>query len=275
MHKKFKTAIFILAGIALLGTLALLTASQNTSWITPAATLQLPAKAAREAPTEITKQAGPDRELIILIHYPRAAKSGKPSGQGNTCPFKKLGKWPSNSLSYTHNPSGSGLDEASASSALAAAFGSWDTASGISITPAGTFTGSPSSYASGSMNGANEIGWASLSAKGFSNAIAITYLWRTIAAKQILEADIVYNNDPGFGWFTAPTQTGDPNSWTSANTGLFDLINIASHEDGHFIGLDHVQETEHTLYPYSATDEVKKRSLECGDIAGARNLYGA
>jgi hypothetical protein len=47
-----------------------------------------------------------------------------------------------------------------------------------------------------------------------------------------------------------------------------------THSFGHFIGLDHVTQSEHTMFRFSTPDEVKKQGLECGDVKGVQMLYG-
>jgi len=227
----------------------------------------------------IVKQK-PPHELLIFIHYPKgkavglATKGGKVAGDG-ACPFKLTGKWATNSLSFAVNSNDSGLDQTSVINAITSSFAAWSDASGLLPPSVGTTAILPSTYSNESMNGINEIGFASLGAKGFTDAIAVTYVWRDIGTKKIVEADMVNNIDPGFAWFIAPLQDGNPNNWTLTNTGKFDLQNIDTHEFGHFVGLDHVRSnTEQTMYPFSTPDEVKKRSLECGDLAGVQKLYG-
>ena len=55
----------------------------------------------------------------------------------------------------------------------------------------------------------------------------------------------------------------------------YDFQNIATHEFGHWIGLEDLYDNAHmdlTMYGFSAGGEVKKRTLESGDVIGKREL---
>ncbi len=56
-----------------------------------------------------------------------------------------------------------------------------------------------------------------------------------------------------------------------------DIRNIATHEAGHTLVLSDLYQGRYagmTMYGYSEYGEVKKISLESGDIAGLHKLYG-
>jgi len=243
--------------------------------------LNLPPQASETAQDAIVKSKPPDKELLIFVHY-KAKPGGGGGGKPSQCPYKTAGKWATKNLSFSVNPnyqltdeSGNPLTSQQIVDVVASGFTPWESSSGLNPPIVTTFSGLPSSYANETMNGLNEISWASLGSKGYTNAIAVTYYWRSRATKEILEADIVNNNDSGFEWFAASPQQGNPNDWQTAGTGKFDLPNIETHEFGHFVGLDHASDAQHTMYAYSSVDEVKKRSLECGDISGVQKLYGS
>lgn len=234
-------------------------------------------------PPDVVVKSKPDGlELVMFIHYPKypKAKPAAPGGGGTACPSKISGKWATKNLSFSVNPNGAVTDAAGNPltatqivAAVTAGFTPWDAASGLGAPSISTFAALPSSYASETRNGVNEIAWASLSAKGFGNAIAVTYVWRSFATKAIVETDMVNNSDPGFDWVDHAV-VGDANTFSPPATGKYDLTNIDTHEFGHVVGLDHVTETQHTMYRYGATDEVKKRSLECGEVKGVQKNYG-
>ena len=52
-----------------------------------------------------------------------------------------------------------------------------------------------------------------------------------------------------------------------------DIWNIMAHEAGHFWGLGHVDESQHTMYTYGAYGDTDKRDLFCGDIEGIDKKY--
>lgn len=61
------------------------------------------------------------------------------------------------------------------------------------------------------------------------------------------------------------------------NTSFMDVRNIATHEVGHTLVLEDLYQDRYvqmTMYGYSTEGEVKKISLEAGDIAGVQALYG-
>jgi len=100
------------------------------------------------------------------------------------------------------------------------------------------------------------------------NVIAVCSVWGIFRGpptnRQITEFDVMFDTD--FTW-------GDG----EANSALMDLQNIATHELGHAVGLGDLYNTDcntQTMYGYSSYGDVEKRTLEAGDIAGIRVLYG-
>lgn len=97
--------------------------------------------------------------------------------------------------------------------------------------------------------------------------IAVTNTWYNSLTKQIVEFDITFSTS--FTW-------GDG---TFDNT-IMDLQNIATHELGHGFGLADLYNDEsptqplQTMYGLADFGETMKRSLESGDIAGIRAIYG-
>lgn len=53
----------------------------------------------------------------------------------------------------------------------------------------------------------------------------------------------------------------------------FDLEDVAAHEAGHVVGLDHAGDAALTMYAYVTQGETSKRTLGNGDKAGASKLY--
>jgi len=75
-------------------------------------------------------------------------------------------------------------------------------------------------------------------------------------------ADIVLNGNQ-FNWTTDPA--ADPNS--------FDVEEIVTHEVGHVVGLEHSGVVGSTMYARTSPGQVRQRSLEADDIAGASSIY--
>ncbi len=99
---------------------------------------------------------------------------------------------------------------------------------------------------------------------GNNNVIAVTYAWVNRQQKQLVEFDMLFN--AYYAW-------GD----ASQNTKLMDLQNIATHELGHAFNLNDLYDqskTALTMYGYSDNGETTKRTLETGDIAGIRAVFG-
>jgi matrixin/IPT/TIG domain-containing protein len=82
------------------------------------------------------------------------------------------------------------------------------------------------------------------------------------AGGRILDADVVFNG-AGFS-FT-----------TSNQTNAFDVQDVATHELGHFLGLDHSGWAGASLYPYVSPGVLQQRSPSLDDQHGLREAYPA
>jgi len=112
-------------------------------------------------------------------------------------------------------------------------------------------------------DGANEVYFGFIND---SNTIAVTIVWGIFSGppggRQLVEWDQVYNTS--YPW----SETGE--------AGKMDFENIATHELGHTFGLGDLYTadcTEETMYGFSGFGEVKKSTLEGGDIKGISSLY--
>jgi len=110
----------------------------------------------------------------------------------------------------------------------------------------------------------NEVYFADVD---YENAIAITIVWGIFGGpppfRELVEWDMIFD-DVDFDWSS------------SGEVGKMDFENIATHELGHSVGLGDLYTSEcseQTMYGYATEGEIKKRTLEDGDIAGVRNLY--
>jgi len=112
-------------------------------------------------------------------------------------------------------------------------------------------------------DGQNTISWVKFIPRDY---IAVAVMWYDPNTMIIYEFDIVFNTFHRWGIEPA---NGDR---------AFDIQNIATHELGHPAGLDDLYDgiySELTMYGYSSKGEIKKCTLEQGDIAGAQSIYGA
>ena len=94
-----------------------------------------------------------------------------------------------------------------------------------------------------------------------SGVVAITPIFFN-SSGVIADADILFNGS-GFR-FT-----------TSAAPGRFDVEDVAAHELGHLLGLDHTPWVGATMYPYVDPSIVLHRSLSVDDQRGVRDAYPA
>ncbi|MGE0708014.1 MAG: matrixin family metalloprotease [Planctomycetota bacterium] len=92
-----------------------------------------------------------------------------------------------------------------------------------------------------------------------SGLVAITPVDFNPTTGQIIDADILFNGSKAFS--------------TSGEGGKFDVQNIATHEVGHFIGLDHSAVVGATMNPFANTADTRLRSLEPDDVAAAASIY--
>ena len=107
-----------------------------------------------------------------------------------------------------------------------------------------------------------------------TNVIARTRIWYNPAKHKILETDMEMNRH--FVWGIDPD--GEETDYNLTPGVEFDIRDIVTHEAGHVCGLadlysDYRQAL--TMYGMSEYRELKKISLETGDIRGLRRIYGA
>jgi len=140
----------------------------------------------------------------------------------------------------------------------------WEAASSTDILGSGTIT-TDILVADTALpiDNVNEVYFANIDSPG---AIAVTIVWGIFngppSQRELVEWDQVYD-DVDFNWSS------------SGETGKTDFENIATHELGHSVGMDHPPDscTEETMFASALPGETKKRDLNAGDIAGIDGLY--
>ena len=114
------------------------------------------------------------------------------------------------------------------------------------------------------LDNVNAILWKKLG----RSTLGVTFVWFSRDSGEILEVDTVFNKR--HPWATFPN---GPECQSSPHA--YDLQNIATHEFGHWVGLDDLfddADKDLTMYGFSAGGEVKKRTLGTGDASGRNEL---
>lgn len=198
-------------------------------------------------------------DRVDFIHYAKPASPGKPAPKTTTC-YKLMGlKWTNLPVVYTINPANNeGLIPEQVYSALTTAAETWDTATSKELF-SNTYNTESVSY--GNFDGRNAIVFGPY---GQDNVIAVTSVWYYQNTGDIVEFDMLFNEK--FAWAT------------TGSTDKMDLQNIATHEFGHAVGLADLYTdscSKVTMYGYSGTGDIDKRTLDTPDITGLKAIYGA
>ena len=96
---------------------------------------------------------------------------------------------------------------------------------------------------------------------GSSSTVAITPIW-FFSNGRIDDADVIFNGK-------------DFAFTTSGQSSRFDIQDVATHELGHLLGLDHSGWAGATMYPYVDSTVILHRSLSSDDVHGLRDAYPA
>jgi hypothetical protein len=165
--------------------------------------------------------------------------------------------WPSNKIpvSYYVNTAGG---PTSPLAAVQAGFQAWnDAGAAFSFAYLGTTT----RQSADNVDGYTVVCWQYVDGPG--RTLAVAWIWYYPSTNEIVECDIRY--DSADAWAT------------DGSSDKFDVQGIAAHESGHWLCLDDLYDTQYsemTMYGYASPGETKKRTLEWGDIAGIRYIYG-
>jgi len=167
-------------------------------------------------------------------------------------------------VSIVINDDGSdNIEDGSHETALRNAIDAWNGAEGTTAHFAENTTASQQARTDWASSGVHLLYFDEDNSSGYfppgSGTVAITPLW-FYGGGAISDADILFNGG-GFQ-FT-----------TSAQPGRFDIQDVATHELGHVLGLDHTGVAGATMYPYVDTTVILHRSLSTDDVAGMRDAY--
>ena len=100
------------------------------------------------------------------------------------------------------------------------------------------------------------------------STVGVTYVWYSSVSGDVVEVDTVFNKRHRWAIFPdSPDCQSSPDA--------YDLQNIATHEFGHWVGLEDLfddADKDLTMYGFGAGGEVKKRTLGTGDVSGRNAL---
>ena len=178
-------------------------------------------------------------------------------------------KWFRNSLPVPYYINSAGSADISGNAdiqALVNSFNTWENVSCSYFTASYAGTTSESQTGSSQMNLMvwHEYNWPS---EYGDTAIGVTTPWIQPGSGEILHADIAYNG-VNYTWTTQPS--GSPSGYSN----VMDVANIATHEIGHFLGLDHPGDIAGaTMYYSTVGNATSSRTLHQDDINGICYLY--
>lgn len=151
-------------------------------------------------------------------------------------------------------------------SIIAASFNTWKAAPDVSSVVSGTTQGATTTATAHSQSdGINLICFVCTSSDFGTggDTLAITYTAYNTTTGQIADADLLFN--PADDFLTNGATC--PSGATCA-----DLQTVATHEMGHFFGLDHTGVTSAVMFPFAPSVQV---NLGWDDVAGISNTYPA
>lgn len=230
------------------------------------------------APPDNPGNAPDALERTVFVHYGKnfAKPAAKPAPPGAKLYSYSGYHWDTSKIpvQYWINPTGSPVPTADIG--IQASFQTWqdDLNSSVTFAYAGN-TDATAGINASAPDYQNVVGWVDLSAS-YPNAIGVTVVWSLRGTKHIVDADTALNT-VGFAWVQAEGTT-DPNSALLPDTAGYDtdVQNIMTHEAGHWLMLNDLYSTaasQQTMYGYALDRELKKRSLESGDLAGVKKIY--
>jgi hypothetical protein len=224
-------------------------------------------------------------DKIVLIHYEKPDNPGKGKGPPSEEEQPKIydyyevigPKWDltkyEDGILYVIDPDGG--PEGSVEQ-IYLAFESWDAETSAELFNDDYIIDSAADPSLDNPDFENVVCW-----RGIAPAyiVAMTVIWyvdndgdgEPSEGDETVDCDIILNTLQKWGI----DSDGEGTEYTLKKA--FDVRNVMTHEAGHVVGLDDLEEevySELTMYAYTSKGETKKISLEEGDILGCQYLYG-
>ncbi len=194
------------------------------------------------------------RVLLILVAFQAGGDAAR--GYVRMILGGKVLKWNTPTLSWRLNKTAPpGIEDGSHAAALEHAFQAWEDLPGSKVR-----FNRKADTSSRNINTSDHILYFDgNNHSGFfppgGGIVALTPISFDVGTGRILDADILFNSR-------------DFDFATDGSPGRYDLQDVASHEIGHFIGLDHSPLVSSTLWPFVAPRQWLHRSLSADDAAG-------
>ena len=180
--------------------------------------------------------------------------------------YGKIGTKLPASVTYRVNPSSAPSSVSSNLSTIVSnSFNTWDAVTnGVILT-----RGSNTSVNRARFDSQNVVAWGRLS----RSTLGATYIWYRTSTGEVIEVDTIMNSRQPWSWTNPATVDEDQ---FCPSTSSYDAQNILVHELGHWVGLDDLYDSEDedlTMYGFGDKQELKKDTLDPGDINGANAIY--
>lgn len=169
--------------------------------------------------------------------------------------YSTFARWTSTPVNVYINPANADLDPAAAEAALRTAMDEWNTRSGSSFHY--LYIGQTTDTTARN-DGRNVVLFRNATNNG---ALASTYSWWS--GSTMLDSDVIFW-DASYTFFSGTAGCGGAGAYVE---------DIAVHELGHALGLDHSTAADATMYPTYYYCSQEMRSLAADDMAGAQALY--
>ena len=173
-------------------------------------------------------------------------------------------KWASWPVPFYVNPANSDVSASAATSAIQAGMDVWNTQGGTAFRF--SYAGQVKDTST-AADGRNVVIFRNTSNPDSPGAVATTYAWSKNGSR--FDTDIVFWDGP-YKFFTGSSGC----AYTNGQYGAY-IEDIATHELGHALGLNHSSVTDATMYATYTACSTSFRTLAADDIAGIKSLYPA